>query len=240
MYASQNLRKFIRFLDRFPLVVKNISCDYNQIRILFINLFNHFLHLAHTDVVSKVRIRGQNDFDAFQISRSLINRNFVRGRSYDSGIYHPADRDRQNQSCAKTSRNPSHFRIAKFFSLDMQNVEQHQPHDIGDHYHKNHIKQHAEPIIAEQLHTSLHGAFRHQKCSQKRNRKKRIYGSRKHNPSSRPENRKACLQPARNTHEYVNVNDNIYRCQKKRCHIVPLCLSPCNMHNHTRFSGKNP
>ena len=70
----------------------------------------------------------------------------------------------------------------------------------------------AEPIIAEQLHTSLRGAFRHQKCSQKRNRKKRIYGSRKHNPSSRPENRKACLQPTRNTHEYVNVNDNIYRC----------------------------
>ncbi len=71
--TGQNLRQFLRILQRVIFIVKNIAGDHHKIRIFPVDLLHHLPDLADSHTVAHVQVCRQNDFQGIQVPRLLVH-----------------------------------------------------------------------------------------------------------------------------------------------------------------------
>ena len=80
------LLRSLRLADRAPLIVENIPCHKNNIRIFGIDLCDHLLHELRTGVVTQVQISDEDDFHAVDVPPALPDSRFISVYLYIAGM----------------------------------------------------------------------------------------------------------------------------------------------------------
>ena len=224
---SQNLRQPVRIFQCLIFVVKNISGNHDQIRILCIDLLHHLLHLPAANVISQMKICNQHHIQRIQFPGFLINRNIILCRLYISRINHSINTDRRNDHRTDYTHNSSPHISEKQRSSRkiqvLQRIFQQQSQHICDSHSHDCIHQHSKPVITQKLHKSPKSRRRCHKRDQNTEDNKQIDKS---DPSAHPHILKNSMQhlyPVQTSQKNINTHQQINRCQIYCYHII---LSP--------------
>ena len=135
-----------RIADGIVIIIKNISCNTDNIRILGIDLFYHFLCMSAVNAVTEMGICKKDDLKGIHVLHLFVDGHFIR--RYFDGTYmqNTVNADENNQ--CHTDKACDHEGAAKFQKSGMKYILKDQAYKVDYYNYQNNVEKCAEKIVA--------------------------------------------------------------------------------------------
>ena len=208
--TAQRFRDAIRVVHRLPLIVENIPCNDDKIGVLFVDLLHHSLHLLFADVVAEVQIRHEHDLHLVHARNTFVDRHVIGCYMNDTRIDNAPERRSQDGKRAKAARDAVHLRRDKNV-LERQCIPEQQPQKIRRNNREQHIQQHAQPVVADELHHTPRPALGQEKSDDDGADQKHLHRNGQRPMAHRSKKREPRLHPPHRAAQQIVIRQQIDR-----------------------------
>ena len=216
--AAQRGGDSLRLIHRLPFVVEDIPRDDDKVGVLLVDPVHHLLHLLFADVVAEVQVSHEHDLHLTHALDGLVDRHVIRRHVDDARIDNAPDGRGQNDKRARAARDAVHLRRDKNV-LERQHVPEQQAQKVRRDDREQHIQQHTEPVVADELHHTPEPTLRQEKCNNNRAGQKCLHGHRQRPVAHCAEKRKPRLHPAHHAAQQIEICQQVYRRKQNRDHV---------------------